>query len=89
MSHFKKLLFCTGGNLVGVEPVYMQYDISDSQALLCFLLILRMVSLNTLFLCSVGQQAWLCSYLVFKLYAKIKAFLLIKKLYSTFPSILP
>ena len=43
--------------------VYMQYDIRDSQALFwCFVLvILRMASLDTLFFCSVGQQAWLCS----------------------------
>ena len=61
MTHFKKLLICSGGNLVTVELVYMQYNISDSQALFCFVLILRMASLDTLFLCSVGQQAWLCS----------------------------
>ena len=50
MTHFKKLSFCSGGNLVTVELVYMQYNISDSQALFsCFVLILRMASLDTLF----------------------------------------
>ena len=45
----------------------------------CFvLIILRMASLDPLLLCSVGQQVWLCSYLVLKLFAKIKAFALIK-----------
>ena len=44
---------------VRVELVCMQYNISDSQALFwCFvLIILRMASLDTIFLCSVGQQA--------------------------------
>ena len=43
--------------------VYMQCNIRDSQALFwCFVLvILRMASLDTLFFCSLGQQAWLCS----------------------------
>ena len=61
MTHFKKLLICSGGNLVTVELVYMQYNISDSQALFCFVLILRMANLDTLFFGSVEQQAWLCS----------------------------
>ena len=48
--------------LVTAELVYMQYNISDSQTLFRFVLItLRMASLDTLFLCSVEQQAWLCS----------------------------
>ena len=40
-----------------VELVYMQYDISDSQALFwCSALIIwQMASLDTLFLCSAGQ----------------------------------
>ena len=48
-----------------VELVYMQFSIRDNQALFsCFVtVILRMASLNTLFLYSVGQQAWLCSQL--------------------------
>ena len=42
--------------------VYLQYNISDSQALFwCSVIILEMASLDTLFLCSAGQQAWLCS----------------------------
>ena len=50
MIHFKKLSFCSGGNLVTAELVYMQYNISGSQALFsCFVLILRMASLDTLF----------------------------------------
>ena len=50
MTHFKKLSFCNGGNLVTVELVYMQYNINDTQALfLCFVLILTMASLDTLF----------------------------------------
>ena len=46
-----------------VELVYMQYNISDSQALLwcSVVIILGMASLDTLFLCSKGKQAWLCS----------------------------
>ena len=49
--------------LVRVELVYMQYGISDNEALFwCFVLnILRMSSLGILFLISVGQQTWLCS----------------------------
>ena len=41
----------------------MQYNMSDSQALfLCSaLIILRMAILDILFLCSAGQQTWLCS----------------------------
>ena len=44
-------------------PVYMRYNISDSQALLwCFvLIILEMASVDTLFLCSAEEEAWLCS----------------------------
>ena len=43
----------------------MHYNISDSQALFSsFVLIIFMVSLDTLLLCSVGQQASLCSQLV-------------------------
>ena len=59
---------------VRVELVYMQYSISDSQALFrCFvLIILRMPSLGTLFLRSVGQQAWLCSLLVLNFLPKSK-----------------
>ena len=37
-----------------------------------------MASLNTLFLCSVGHQAWVCSWLVLKSFVKTKAFVLIK-----------
>ena len=49
---------------VRVELVYMQYNISDSQALFwCFAIVLEMASIDTLFLCSAGQQAWLCSLL--------------------------
>ena len=59
MTHYKKLLFYSGGKLVRVELVYMQYNLSDR--LFCFVLILRMASLDTFFLCSVGQQAWICS----------------------------
>ena len=49
--------------LVRVELVYMQYSISDNEALFwCFVLnILRMSSSGILFLISVGQQTWLCS----------------------------
>ena len=37
-------------------------NISDSQALFWYsVIILEMASLNTLFLCSVGEQIWLCS----------------------------
>ena len=45
------------------ELVYMQCNINDSQALFwCSdLIILEMASQDTLFLCSAGQQAWLCS----------------------------
>ena len=40
----------------------MQYNVNDSQALSCLVLtILSMTSLDSLFLCSVEQQAWLCS----------------------------
>ena len=61
-----------------VELVYMQYNISDSQVLFwCFvLIILRVASLGTLFLCSVVQQAWLSSqlaYIVLKFFTKIVA----------------
>ena len=47
---------------VSAELVYMQYNISGRQALFgCFVLIvLRMHSLDTSSLCSVGQQVWLC-----------------------------
>ena len=83
MTHFEKLSCYSGGNLVRGKLVYMQYNISDSQALFCFVLILRMASLNTLFLCYVGQQALFCSYIlcqnqVFWTYNKNE--------YSTFPS---
>ena len=46
-----------------VELVSIQYNINDNQALFwCFdLFILRTASLDTLFLYSVRQQAWLCS----------------------------
>ena len=46
-----------------VELVYMQYNISDSQALFWYfvLIILKMASLDTLLLYSVGQEIWLCS----------------------------
>ena len=61
-----------------VELVYIQCNISDSQALFrCFvLIILRMASLDFLFLCFVRQQACLWSYLVLKYFANIKAFVL-------------
>ena len=63
-----------------VELVYMQYNISDSQALFSSfaLTILKMAGLDTFLLCSVGQQAWLCSWLVVKFFTKIKAVVLIK-----------
>ena len=55
MTRFKKLSFCSGGDLVTVELVYMQYNINDSQALFsCFILILRMTSLDT---CGTASQA--------------------------------
>ena len=38
MTHFQKLSFCSGGNLVRVKLVYMRYNISDNQALFCFVL---------------------------------------------------
>ena len=43
--------------------VYMQDNISDSQALFwcSLLIILEMASLDTLFLCFAEQQVWLCS----------------------------
>ena len=45
-----------------LEVVYMQYNISDSQGLFwCSVIILEMASLDTLFWCSAGQQAWFCS----------------------------
>ena len=49
--------------LVRVELVYMQYSISDNEALFWWFVlnILRMSSLGILFLISVGQQTWLCS----------------------------
>ena len=41
-----------------VRVVYMQYNTSDSQPLFwCFVLIILKPSLDTSFLCSVGQQA--------------------------------
>ena len=48
---------------VRVELIYMQYNISDSEALLsCSVFtILEMASLDILFVCSARQQAWLCS----------------------------
>ena len=47
---------------VRVELVYIQYNISDNKAFFwCFLLVLIMASQDTLFLCSGGQQASLCS----------------------------
>ena len=63
-----------------LERVYMQYNINDSQALFwcSVLIILEMASLDTLFLCSAGQQPWPCSYLVLKFFIKTKAFVLIK-----------
>ena len=45
-----------------LELVDMQYNISDNQALFWFSVnILEKVSLDTLFLCSAGQQARLYS----------------------------
>ena len=41
ITHFEKLSFCSGGNVVRVKLVYIQYNIGDSQALLCFVLILN------------------------------------------------
>ena len=43
-------------------------------SVLMFFIILEMGSLDTLFLCSVGQQAWL----ILKFFTKIKAFVLIR-----------
>ena len=70
--------------------VYMQCNISDSQALLCcFVLInLRMASTDTLFLCSVGQQLWTCSQLVLIFFSQNQAFcfykiVLIKRVYMS------
>ena len=86
MTHFKKLSFCSGGNLVTVELVYMQYNISDSQALFsCFVLILRMASLDTLFCGTVSLALYVLS-LFLNLCPKIKAFVLTKKsvLYFSF-----
>ena len=59
-----------------VELVYMQYNLSDGQALFwCFaLIILSMVSLYTLFLCSVWQQAWFCFQLVLKNFCQNQGF---------------
>ena len=75
---------------MGVETVYMQCNISDSQALLCcFVLInLRMASTDTLFLCSVGQQLWTCSQLVLIFFSQNQAFcfykiVLIKRVYMS------
>ena len=42
----------------------MQHNIIDNQDLFCFVLILRMASRDTLFLFSVEQEAWLCSYVL-------------------------
>ena len=39
----------------------VQYKQQPGSVLMFFLIILRMANLDTLFLCSVGQQAWLCS----------------------------
>ena len=63
---------------VRVEIVYMQYNISDSQALCCFvLIILRMAGLNTvLMFCRTASLALLLFFLF--LLAKIKAFVRIK-----------
>ena len=46
-----------------VDLDYMQYIISDSQALFwCSVpIILEMASLDTMFLCRAEQQTWLCS----------------------------
>ena len=85
MTHFEKLLLYSGGNLVRVELVCMQYNLRGSQALFCFVLILRMASLDTLFLCSVGQQALFGSYTL----RQNQGFCTYKKEYYTFPSILP
>ena len=66
--------------LVRVELTYMQCNISDRWALFrcSVLIILEMARLDTLFLCSVGQQAWLSSSLVLNFFAKTKTFRLIK-----------
>ena len=87
ITHFEMLLFSSGGNLVRVELVYMQHlqYKCDSQALFCFVLILRMTSLDTLFLCSMGQQALFSSYIL----CQNQGFCTYKNDYSTFPSILP
>ena len=62
-----------------VELVYMQYNISDSQVLFwCSVISFEMASLDTLFLCSARQQAWLFSYLVLNFFTKTKAFVLVK-----------
>ena len=39
----------------------VQYKWQSGSVLLFWLIILEMASLDTLFLCSVGQQAWLSS----------------------------
>ena len=59
----------------------MKYNTSDTQALFWYsvLIIWEMASLNTLLICSAGQQPWICSWVVsFKFFAKTKAFVLIK-----------
>ena len=47
-----------------IELVYMQYNIKGNQALFSCsdIITLKMAGLDILFLCSVGQQARLCSY---------------------------
>ena len=66
---------------MGAELVYssLQYNVSDSQALFWYfvVIILRMAGLETLFLCSAGQQVWLCSKFALKFFAKIKALVLV------------
>ena len=84
MTHYKKSSFCSRGNLVTVKLVYMQYNISDSQALLsCFFLILRMPRRFVLWN---SKPGFVCYQLALKFYAKIKAFVLIEKsvLYFSF-----
>ena len=59
----------------------MQYNIVTARLCSdcsCVPIILTMASLDSLFLCSVGQHIVICSELVLKFFAKIKAFVLLK-----------
>ena len=69
MTHFKKLSFCSGGNLVTVELAYTQCNISDSQALFsCFVLYIKNGQPRHFVLWD-SKPGFACSYLVDKFYA--------------------